>query len=648
MTGSAPLDTEGIVAVAGRGAWVYQLDTAVDLLLDTALAAGQPRHPRRGHPLRELEQLVHEFHPEVPRQAAIREQITRRTIAWLAQAPADPARLQATATVMQIVLSLALRATVSHPGRPDQLHIIDTIVSADEIGRVSRETWPLLEPLLSRRQPVLAIAAVDAAEEWLRIGTGYDHPLGQDHPPDRIRAAKETGEALAKALAGRDDLSPGTLARLRSALKRYSVDIEIRLPADLEVYFSDVRASGGNWLEAENKLVDAIRSAADTRAGDDPDDAITFLSDLKKELAYLPHNWPNRTRIAADRLAEISDDPLPWLRASIRQVFMPEGCAFAERLAREGNLPAAEARTLLAAPASRDKITEILLGSEPPATEATGLAADALGTDDYLLLSDLIRRGAVAPERLKDLLSRPDPAFTAVAAASLFNGQPDGQDWDPGELEPTWLSALAALHPARITGCPGHDMAELFKYLAARHPDTLTGIITRTLDETGQVHPYASLPHECWDVLRELPGPSKLQLWRHFQHQPMIRWLLRPHLIGSGTQWIAQLLDADEASPDEVLAGYNGTQPDTPIEGLAKLLVPRGIDPARIAALRLYGFHAGSLSSWYQTIINSFTAMLQDDDPSVKAVATAGIELFTRQRDQAARNEKLQRIRGYS
>ena len=259
---------------------------------------------------------------------------------------------------MQIVLSLALRSTVSHPGRPDELHIIDTIVPADEIRRISQEIWPQLELLLNRQRPVLAVAAVDAAAEWLRIGGGYDRPFGQDHPQDRIRAAKEAGEALAEALAGRGDLSPGTLARLRSAVKRYSVDVTIRLPPDLEVFFSDIEASGGNWLEAEKALTGAIRSAADTRAGDDPDDVITLLADLKTELAYLPHSWPNRTWIAAARLAEVADDPLPWLHASIHRGFMPEGCAFAERLAQEGNLSAADARTLLAAPASRDEITE--------------------------------------------------------------------------------------------------------------------------------------------------------------------------------------------------------------------------------------------------------------------------------------------------
>ena len=429
-------------------------------------------------------------------------------------------------------------------------------------------------------------------------------------------------------------------------MKRFSTGVTVRLPSELEVFFSDIEASGGNWLEAEKALATAIRSAADARAGHDPDDVIALLAEVKAELTYLPRSWPNRPGIAAGRLAEVAADPLPWLHASIRQGFLPEGCAFAGRLAREGKLPAADARTLLAQPESRDEIAENLLRSEPPATSVTGLAADALGTDDYLLLSKLTARRAITPERLKALLTRPDPAFTGVAAAAVFNGQHDRENWDPGELAPAWLSALSDLHPARIPNCSGHDMTELFKYLAAHYPGTLTQIITRTLDEPGQGHPEASLPYECWDVIRELPGPSRLELWHHFQDRPGIRRLLRTQLLGSDTQWITQLLDANEISPDEVLASYDGTQPDVPVEELAKILVPMDIDPARIAALRLWGQYSGNLSSWYQSSIDSFTAMLQKDDPSVRLVATAGIELFTRQRDQAARNERLQRIRG--
>jgi hypothetical protein len=86
--------------------------------------------------------------------------------------------------------------------------------------------------------------------------------------------------------------------------------------------------------------------------------------------------------------------------------------------------------------------------------------------------------------------------------------------------------------------------------------------------------------------------------------------------------------------------------PDAPIEALAKLLVPRGIDPERIAGLRLDGTYSGNFSSWYQAIISSYETMSGNEDPSVRAVAAAGIKLFTAERDQAVLQERMQRIRG--
>lgn len=111
------------------------------------------------------------------------------------------------------------------------------------------------------------------------------------------------------------------------------------------------------------------RAAGRGRIGyDDPDEVITFLADLETELTYLPRTWPNRQWIAAARLAETADDSLRWLHVCLRHGFMPEGCVFTERLVQEGDPPAADTRTLLAQPASRDEATELLLRSEAPAT----------------------------------------------------------------------------------------------------------------------------------------------------------------------------------------------------------------------------------------------------------------------------------------
>jgi hypothetical protein len=171
-------------------------------------------------------------------------------------------------------------------------------------------------------------------------------------------------------------------------------------------------------------------------------------------------------------------------------------------------------------------------------------------------------------------------------------------------------------------------------------------IISRSLSDAGESDAYSSLPYECWDVIHLLPAAYKLNLRRQFQNKPITRWLLDSHIVGPDTEVLAELLSAGEISPDEALGFYTGASSEPPIEELAKLLVPRGVDPERIAALRQFGNWWGSFSSWYQTIISSYQVLSGSDDPSVRAVAEAGIRIFTVARDQAIRNELTQRIRG--
>jgi hypothetical protein len=64
-------------------------------------------------------------------------------------------------------------------------------------------------------------------------------------------------------------------------------------------------------------------------------------------------------------------------------------------------------------------------------------------------------------------------------------------------------------------------------------------------------------------------------------------------LFGSDTEWIAQLLETHEISPDEVLASYDGTQPDVPVEALAKLLVPSARPPGNARSRPAHGCRAG-------------------------------------------------------
>jgi hypothetical protein len=645
--GTSGWEIEPAVRLAGRAAWLHQLDLAIDLLLDASLADPRPQNSHPGHPIRQIEDLVRNFHPEVPRQLGIRQQIARRASRWLARAPDDRSRCQVTAKVMQITLSLGIQSGLLSPGKPHELSLIDTIIPAQEVHQVFQEIWPVLEAMLSRGCPELANAAIDTATEWLRIGAGYDHPFGQDHPADRCEAAHEIGEALIGALALRGDLSDGSRARLRSAAARFGATVTVELPGEVSAFFADVETRGTNWLDAEAGLVAEIRALMNGWATDDPARTMARLAQIKADLAQGWSQWPNRTMIAAIRLAEIVADQGAWLQAASDTGFMPEGCRFAERLIQAGALSEEVTRPLLADPVSRAEILEVLIAAEPAPDWAAGMASGTLTIDDYRLLEWLMLRRQLSVVWQETLLASPDPELRAAAAVAIFNGGRKREGWKLGALRPAWLAALGSLQPTCIPGCPGYEMAELFKYLTGTNPDALTSIISRSLLSAGEGGAYGSLPHECWDIIHLLPGPAKLKLRRQFQHKPVRRWILDTHLLGPDTEWLEELLSSDEISPDEALSFYGGLQDgDLPIETLAKLLVPRGIDPARIAMLRLRGGWSGSMSSWYQAIVDSFEKLSDDKDPSVQAVAAAGIQIFTAERDQAAHAERTQRIRG--
>src|SRR6266498_1903254 len=86
--------------------------------------------------------------------------------------------------------------------------------------------------------------------------------------------------------------------------------------------------------------------------------------------------------------------------------------------------------------------------------------------------------------------------------------------------------------------------------------------------------------------------------------------------------------------------------PEPPLDTLAKVLVPRGVEPEDVAGLRYAGFWRGDRSTRYQSIVSSFEELAEDEDPNVKAVAAAGIRIFISARDEAAADERQQRIRG--
>jgi hypothetical protein len=183
-------------------------------------------------------------------------------------------------------------------------------------------------------------------------------------------------------------------------------------------------------------------------------------------------------------------------------------------------------------------------------------------------------------------------------------------------------------------------------YLAAHYPGDLCELVQASLDESADNAVYATFTPTSWSTLANLPPPERRKLLVHFKDRPVVMWLLRKHLIGWDLSWLEQLLDSGEMTPEEVLAGYNGLSGSPPLEPYARLLVPRGVAPERIAELRLSGIWTGEQSARYAALVAEFEAMRQSDDPHVQAVAAAGVQIYAERQHTALREEHQKRVRG--
>jgi hypothetical protein len=76
------------------------------------------------------------------------------------------------------------------------------------------------------------------------------------------------------------------------------------------------------------------------------------------------------------------------------------------------------------------------------------------------------------------------------------------------------------------------------------------------------------------------------------------------------------------------------------------VLVPRGVDPAAIAAQAYPRGWVGDESDALERIRAEFEKHVDDADPTAQVVARAGAESFARQRDAARIQEKANRVRG--
>jgi hypothetical protein len=547
--------------------------------------------------------------------------------------------------VMSSILSFDLGSTLAAPEDPMTVQLTYGQLPPSEMAAIYSELWPPINRRLAAGAPIPLRGAIDVAADWLRTGAGFPGPFGYQPSEEAAAIANGLGHSLLTDLEALVTGHPGLTAYLRQTADRFDHVTQLDVEGANAAFFTEVDI-GTNWQGEIATLQDSIREAVSSWALDNPSAVMERLTTVQQELEVAGSRWPDRVQMAIAVVAELVSDVVPWIEAALDAGMFPAANPLLETAVANGaELEMRLWERCLSNAGSRWTAVGAALTGEV-SNQILRLVLRELQPSDYRLFEWMFIRGELSDDRARLLLAETSPHTAAAGAAAMFQGGRRDSSWSPGEVEAEWLEALEQLDFQATTGLEDYTAAELVGYLARSYPDCLVRLIQNRLRAAPNGQVYRVLTHSSWDRLHLLPRDAKTFLWQEFSDRPPVRWLLGQHLLGADVEWLDDLLESGVISPDRALDLYSGLGPHPNIEDLARILVPKGVDPRAVASLAQSGTWVGEESARYASLVERFRGYVESTDPSIAAVGQAGVEIFEKAQHAAEEKERIRRVRG--
>jgi hypothetical protein len=634
-------DLEPYVALAADIAR-WKLPEAVEMVLDAAVIDQRATNPYPGHPLRKIEDLVTSFHPEMPSDPSVPAFLAEAAGSWLDAHVGEPAAWDVYGDTAAAALDLGRSGAFTDPGNPLTVTLHQTVADPAQVTAVAENVWPGILRRLDDAPTRAIVKVLEAIERWLWIGADHDRPFGASHAPDRIDAARTGGRRLLADLRSLVAGHPGLAARYNNLAEQHGIDHGVQISEDIAPFFRNAELSL-DWQAEQASIRAGIADVVEEWAAQPPDTICRRLVELRDQIEIAGLQWPPRIRVACDMLAENAPECLPWIEAALKEGLFPDANGMLrEHRQRGGRFDVDMIGAAMTEPAARAAFAGAVLADLDAAPDEL---ATVLGRLDGRDLNLFVSLGytELPPERHRLLLTEPPPAARAAAAAAYAHRLSFDAGWSPGELAEPWLDALSGL--PSLTNVASHDAQAILDYVATHDPECFVELLTPYLAELDRGERSAPMLPQFLSATRLLEPTHKTKLLAGIGRGA--RWLVLQHMIGPDPGWLAEAIDTGAISLDEALTACGGLGTRPSVQDLARVLVPLGADPERVAAVEMSGFWSGPRSDHFAQIAERFTAMSDSSDPSIAAVGSAGAQLFTRLADEARADEHRDRIRGY-
>lgn len=566
--------------------------------------------------------------------------IWEAAIRWHASETAEVKERVLTALLREL-LNPAFETSTLSPENHRLLRLISVVLPADSMRLVVEQIWAPYSSTVSRPTHEELSLLAGLFRKWVLIAQGFSPGFGGEISPEQMDVARRLAESLADYLIANSGAYPG----IRATVRRFSKGIDRQFPESdslIAALFFISDDEEGDWHERREKYEQTLNRAVQ-RGLQQPLKFMKRIIEIRPHMADWDQPLTNPMFTIFRLMAQADTELLPLVQVAAENDLFPEAGPLVGALLSQSDVDDAVLTALLDDPNTRPFVVGHALGVSPP-DDYLDRIIDRLAPSD---VADVLAPVSSDPSSLSiadRLLEHDDLAVRAsYAAAILINTDGDLESVLPAE---TVLRVREALKELTVPIQIGfRDSTYLLERVIACCPDVYEHLLGKAMGPPSNENIYNDLqPFAGTAPMLGADAKTRVLLTREAGTRE------RRHLLnmlrGNDIDWLETLLEAGLIDADQVESTFNGLGGPIPIEGLARLLVPRGTSPLTIAVKVELGSQWGEQHERLEGYLERMRILAESNDPRVAAVGEAGVHHYQPLVDEARVRFREAQVRG--
>ena len=612
------------IIVVARSALHNAPGMAIPLLLEQAIGDQRPLHSTTEHPLRLIEDWIHDGRPDTGQMFRRRNILFESARDWLSSGGDTDVGLRA----FQSILSPKFKYHTTGPGMGNKVTIHYGYPSMDEMLAI-QSLWPKILEVTRTTEIVNWEPIRRMAEAWAYPGRVNVKISSEVHQT----MCSFAGQMLRDLVSLAQD-HPGVMHWASQVAEHLDLDIKILLDLHFEVLYpvEDLE----DWKAAEKRQKSAVCKLAKAWTKLDPVQVAKWIASIEREARLTDIGWPRWTPFLCAEIAATTASPNTWIQAMIdanatSDLVEPLLCRAAE-IDEPGWVELAFA--CLQRPRLRAATISLALTlSDPPENL---LAAVLQKVDGYAKLVEIHCIRNQVPEHLVGRLLRHESAAIASAAAQgEWHADPEGSVRD--SLHEDWREVV--IHRVSI----GHWLGKVLK------DDPLLAygwLEARMAEQTPRLFSHYKVAVEA--AVNALDIEARRRILHRVPETYGVEELVAC-LVGENLALYRELLN-DERLKRLHLVPLVG-HPEGVWMEKAKLALDAGYSFEEVAgAVRSYPLMvvswSGKESTMWAEWVEQFDRLCSHEDARIRKVGEAGRARAKASRDRAVEQERDEAIYG--